>query len=329
VRFGIGCPPKESGQSAEAIARTVQRAEDCGFNEAWVGDSQGIWQDLYVSITLCAVRTRHIRLGAGVTNLITRHPAVTARAMATLDEVSGGRALLGFGAGDTALKHLGLKPSSLKDLEEGILLIRGLLAGKDGRFQGSAIPRFTGFQPRKVPIYLACYGPKMLELAGKVADGVNVPTGISPELIQYALGRIESGTRAAGRDPASVAVAFQVGCSIREDGDQAREDVKSWAARRALSPIPISVLGITREEAEGFRRAYRISDHLVPHAPHSAAVRKDWADGLSLAGTPEECIEKLHALEEQGIDQVVLVPATQDSEAMLKVFEKRILPRFA
>ena len=186
-------PPKESGQSAEAIAQTVQRAEDCGFNEAWVGDSQGIWHDLYVSITLWAVRTRRIRLGVGVTNLITRHPAVTARAMATLDEVSGGRALLGFGAGDTALKHLGLKPSSLKDMEEGILLIRGLLAGEDGQYQGNTIPRFTGFQPRKVPIYLACYGPKMLELAGRVTDGVNVPTGISPELIQYALGRIESG----------------------------------------------------------------------------------------------------------------------------------------
>jgi 5,10-methylenetetrahydromethanopterin reductase len=328
MEFGIGCPPKESSQSAEAIARTVQRAEDCGFNEAWIGDSQGIWHDLYVSMTLSAVRTRRIRLGAGVTNLVTRHPAVTARAMATLDEVSGGRAMLGFGAGDTAFKHLGLKPSSLKDLEEGIQVIRSLLAGEEATYQGNTIPRFTGFRPRNIPLYLACYGPKMLELAGRVADGVNVPVGLSAELIQYALDHIEKGVRATDRDPASVAIAFQVGCSIREDGDQAREDVKSWAARRALSPIPLSVLGLTPEEAEGFRKAYRYTDHLVPHAPHSAQVRVPWADSVSLAGTPEECIERLRALEERGIHQVILVPATQDSEELLTIFEKKVLPHF-
>ncbi len=167
MRFGIGCPPKESGQSAEAIAQTVQRAEDCGFNEAWVGDSQGIWHDLYVSITLCAVRTRRIRLGVGVTNLITRHPAVTARAMATLDEVSGGRALLGFGAGDTALKHLGLKPSSLKDMEEGILLIRGLLAGRTDSIRGTQSPDSRDFNQGRSPFTWLATGQKCLSWPGE------------------------------------------------------------------------------------------------------------------------------------------------------------------
>ena len=328
MKFGIGCPPKESGQSAEAIAGVVQRAEDCGFNEAWIGDSQGIWQDVYVSMTLCAVRTRRIRVGAGVTNLSTRHPAVTARAMATLDEVSGGRALLGFGAGDTAFKHLGLRPSSLKEIEEGIELVRKLLAGEEGDYQGNTVPRFTGFRPRPIPIYLAAYGPRMLELAGRVADGVNVPVGITSELIQYGFRHIESGARAANRDPASIAVAFQLGCSIRENGDLAREEVKSWAARRALSPVPHSVLGLSRDEARKFRQAYQYTDHLVPHARHSAEVPIPWATSVALAGTPEECIDRLHAIQEQGVRQVILVPATQSSEELLRVFEKKILPRF-
>lgn len=327
MRFGIGCPPKESRQSAEALARTAQRAEDCGFNEVWVGDSQGIWQDLYVSITLCAVRTRRIRLGAGVTNLVTRHPAVTARAMATLDEVSEGRAMLGLGAGDSALNHLGLKVSSLSTLEEGIRLIRGLLKGESGQFHGKTIAAFLHFRPRDVPIHLASYGPRMLELAGRAADGVNVPVGVSPELIQYALKHIGDGARAAGRDPASLSVAFQVGCSVRKDGAHAREDVKSWVARRALSPIPLSLMGITAEEAEGLRQAYQYAEHLIPHARHAVQVSDAWAARHALAGTPEECAEKIREIEEQGIRQLILVPATQDSEELLTLFEKHILPR--
>ncbi|MFQ5915446.1 MAG: LLM class flavin-dependent oxidoreductase, partial [Nitrospinota bacterium] len=108
--FGIGVFPPEAKLSALKVVEAVREAEEAGFDRAWIADSQGLFRDLYVTLTLCGTRTGRIQLGAAVTNPITRHPAVTARAISTLDEIWPGRILLGVGAGDTSMKHLGVDP---------------------------------------------------------------------------------------------------------------------------------------------------------------------------------------------------------------------------
>lgn len=280
-----------------------------------------------MTLTLCAARTRRIQLGTGVTNPVTRHPAVTARAVATLDEIWEGRFLLGLGAGDTSLKHLGLSPSSPEECEEAVRCLRSLLAGEEGVFRGRKIPKLHHYAGRKIPIYLAANGPRMLQAAGRCADGVIASVGVAPELVQYVLETVGRGAESAGRDPREVAVSLHFGCEVSEDRAKARDNVKTYVARRLLAPLPAKLTGFTKEEREAFQRAYSLSGHLQVNASHAHPVREEWIDRFALAGNPEECLEKLRQLGKMGVNEVLLLPTTPNSVTLIRTFGETILPK--
>src|SRR5439155_467612 len=156
-----------------------------------------VFRELYVTLTLAALNTSRVRLGPLVTNPLTRHLVVTASAIASVDEVSGGRAVLGIGSGDSAISTVGAPPATVAGLEDSIVtlgrLTSGALVERDGmRWQ---VHRST----RRVPVYLAAEGPRTLELAGRVADGVIVGLGLTPDVIRLSLAAVERGARAGGR----------------------------------------------------------------------------------------------------------------------------------
>jgi 5,10-methylenetetrahydromethanopterin reductase len=167
VQFDIGILPN---QPVAEFIDLIVAAEDLGFHGVWIADSQSIFRDAYVSLAVCALRTKRMLLATGVTNPLTRHPAVIASSIATIDELSGGRAILGIGSGFSAVQTLGLRAASLKTMEESALAMRTLMSRQTARYDGKEI-KMT-WPSRSVPIYFASSGPKSLQLAGKVADGV-------------------------------------------------------------------------------------------------------------------------------------------------------------
>ncbi|HUK64196.1 MAG TPA: LLM class flavin-dependent oxidoreductase, partial [Dongiaceae bacterium] len=191
ARFGIVFLP----ESLRDFGSLCREAEATGFDWLGVADSQSVFHELYVALTLAALDTSRIRLGPLVTNPQTRHLVVTASAIASLDELSGGRAALGIGSGDSAIYTLGAPPATVAGLEDAIGTLRQLTSGEAVR-RGGRIWQVHRAR-RRVPIYLAAEGPRTLELAGRIADGVIVGLGLTPEVIALSLQAIERGARAA------------------------------------------------------------------------------------------------------------------------------------
>jgi alkanesulfonate monooxygenase SsuD/methylene tetrahydromethanopterin reductase-like flavin-dependent oxidoreductase (luciferase family) len=178
----------------------VAEIESLGFDHLWVTDSSLHARNSYAYLTLAAVSSSRLRLGTAVTNPVTRHPAITAAAAATVDEVSGGRAILGIGAGDRPLLALGHKPCAPAELADAIEAIRALWSGDEVTVTA---PGFTldharlRFDARPgLPIYVSASGPRTLELAGGLADGVILLVGLFPDAVTWALERIDRGAPA-------------------------------------------------------------------------------------------------------------------------------------
>src|SRR5947207_3573064 len=151
-------------------ADLTKLAEAQGFEYAWLFDSHVLWQEVYPIFTLMAAATERIKIGPCVTNPATRDPTVTASALATLQEISGGRMVMGIGRGDSARRVIGQRPITLERLETTCRQIRDLAAGREIDYYGT--PTQLKWASGELPIWVAAYGPKALRLAGRVADGV-------------------------------------------------------------------------------------------------------------------------------------------------------------
>src|SRR5688572_17577953 len=172
LRYGVLL----AGENLESWRQNLELIRAGGFWGVGMGDSQSLYPDPYVLGAIAAVEAEGLHVGPWVSNPITRHPAVTARALHSLDVLSGGRAFLGIGIGDSAVRNLGLQPARLDQLEEYVTSVRGMLAEGESSWRGSAL-KFVE-SPRRVPIYIAASGPRTLRLAGRVADGVIVGAGL-------------------------------------------------------------------------------------------------------------------------------------------------------
>src|SRR5579885_991496 len=194
MRFGIIALPR----SVQEAVEDARLAEMAGFHWLGMADSQSVYRELYTTAALCAVATSRIRIGPTVTNPVTRHPAVTASAIATLDEISGGRAFCGIGTGDSAVLNLGERPVSLARLRAYVETVRSLLRREDTAYDGKRV--HLGWPERPAPVYVVAEGPRTLELAGEIADGVIIGVGLQPALLREALAHIAAGAARAGRD---------------------------------------------------------------------------------------------------------------------------------
>ena len=219
MRFSFGIYPEASAQMAE----NARVAEECGMTLLRTGDMQATHREAYMSLAAMGASTKTAHLGTGVTNPVTRDPVVTAGALATLSEQTGGRAFLGIGVGDSALHNSGLKPATLKQLEEYVLAVRGLLTEGKARFQGRDLKLTWWNNMHPVPIYISAHGPKGLELAGRIADGVIVGSGFTGPAIDFAHRHIQEGARASGRQLADLEVWYLAYTAL-DEGDRSAAD---------------------------------------------------------------------------------------------------------
>jgi 5,10-methylenetetrahydromethanopterin reductase len=334
VSFGINFMPTAPAREVAGWARMVERH---GFDILGVSDSPSITRDVYVTLALCAEATGRIRLGPRVITPVTRHPAVAASAAATLEEMAPGRTLVAIGTGDSAVYNIGARPVSLAELAEYALAIRGLLTSGRAEYHGKPA-RFT-WSRAAVPLYFAASGPRTLRLAGRIADGVVIRTGIAPEIVRESIRQVREGAAEAGRDPEAVDMWWwpdaNVAASYREAVGEIAMSLA--AAGNHLSRfttegkhIPPDLL--PRVKALGER--YTFGDHVQPGSANCRLVEElglvDYlADRFAFAGTPAECIRKVERAVEAGARQFWISIHFDDKARFLRDWAEKVLPAFS
>jgi 5,10-methylenetetrahydromethanopterin reductase len=311
VTFGIGFLPH---YPPDQFMRLAQLAEARGFEYVWVPDER-FYRECYAYLTLCAMHTTRVRLGPCVTDPYTRHPALTAMAMGTLDEISGGRAILGIGAGVSGLDALGIrriKPAVA--LREGIDLIRALWRGEEVTAEGEVISLKAGrlnFRARPdIPVYVAGRGPKILELGGEIADGVIVGALASPATLGYAMSHIRKGQRRRAGGPRPQEIVLWLHTAIGPDGAHAREAVRRIVVGVLVSSLPVLdtlgvVLPVDLRERLG-RITYGVQSPEMIEA--TRLVPDDVLEHFTMAGDGAFCRRKVDELARGGVTHVAVLP---------------------
>ena len=317
--ISVGISPR---QSFESWATFVAALEAEGVGRVWVIDSQLAMKDVYTGLVVAALNTKRLGLGTGVTNAVTRHPTITANAIAALAEVSHGRAFLGLGAGDSALYGVGMKPQKVAEVEEAIDFFRAVLGGEEGQLGGRKyrLPHVAA----TVPVYLAVSQERMCELAGRKADGAIVMGPAQPDMVRQQVGWIAAGLSAAGRRRQDFDISFVATMSGQVD------DVRSWASTQArllthYKELPQSLLPF-RDEIMSSADSYDYAQHLSTRAGHSAAVSDDLTRALAVVGTPDECAGRLRELRSAGVDTLMFPLTGRNRLESWRVIRDEIIP---
>src|SRR5262245_47143603 len=313
VRFGVVLLP----ESLAAFGALCREVEDQGFDWLGVADSQSVFRELYVALTLAALNTSRVRLGPLVTNPLTRHLVVTASAISSVDEISGGRALLGLGSGDSAITTIGAPPATLAGLEDAVVTLGRLTTGaeidRDGR-------RWRVHRSaRRVPVYLAAEGPRTLELAGRVADGVIVGLGLTPDVIRLSLAAIERGARTAGRSLGNLDVWWFAKTNVADTREAAIAPITMALAASANHAFRFTL----HDKIRGLQRAYNAHHHEIAGAGNAGLTDRfgltDFlADRFAFAGTPDDCAGQIRRAMSAGARQFVITGFVPDPRLFLR-----------
>lgn len=303
-------------QQPEALVESARHAAEHGFDRVLIADER-FFRDCWALLGYVAARVPGIGLGVCVTDPFVRHPALTAVAAATIDEMSRGRFTLGLGAGVSGFAAMGIERTRpVVAMREAITLIRALFSGTDAELSGSVI-KFHGagldFRCRPdIPVMIATNGPSMLELAGELVDEVMVQGMASPIMVRNVQERLAAGAERVGRDPSSIRLTARLDVAV------SNEDPRS--AKRAMRP------GLVRHLATHHPRyaSFALAEIEVPEAisrrvaevgyGHEGAgdleemVPLEWVDRFCLAGSEAEIAERVAALFDAGVDSVTVMP---------------------
>jgi 5,10-methylenetetrahydromethanopterin reductase len=335
MRFGVSFGALYA--PAAELARLGAEVEAGGVETLWVPDSPMLYRDPYATLAVLARETRRARLGTLATNPLTRHPAVTANAILTIHELSGGRGLLGIATGDSAVRRIGARPARLADLASAIAEIRALLAGHPVGYPGGEFElRFAdGVAP---PIYVVASGLDTVELGARVADGIVLNVGRHPAVLRAAREWIERGARAAGRAPTDVAVVVFFFCAIAGDRDIARARLKpsvSWFGQRfpglcelAGLPLAPAVQGaLARFDADYARYDLVHADRWAEAVRAADFLPVEYVEAFALGGTVADVVSQLDAVRALGFEEVVIrPPAPEDWRPTVRAFMDEVIP---
>lgn len=312
---------------ANTIVAEIELGEKLGYDAVWLGDSQMIWREMYVLLGAAAKVTSRVWLGTGVTNPLTRLPVVTASAITTLQELSGGKALLGVGVGDSSVRTLGMKPATLAALEQFVSDLRELCSGKSLVTPNGEV-RLSFGAPQKCPqIIVAANGPKSLQLAGRIGDGVIFSTGRTRSSFQKAMGHIQAGLKERTLPKGSFQLMFMRPAAIDADRKKALAAVRPHVARTLLSyPWEVSEAAATAKKK--LEEAYDYYEHMSPTALHRELIPDEVVTEFAIAGTPADCREQVVELFGQGIDQLHIRPYGVDGtprSTAIEAFAKEVM----
>lgn len=316
-------------KEAAPIRERAVRAEQLGFEGVFLGASQLSTLEPFQVLATCAMKTERLKLGIAVSNMIYQDPTVLAGATASLSEISDGRAILGLGTGDSPAFAMGRRPTRLAAFEQGIRTIRVLLAGKKIKTPTGEVG--ITFRLKPAPVYLAMEGPRGLRLAGRVADGVFLGSGVEVRAINWARERIAEGAKEAGRSVQEITTLACGMVCIKDDGEDARAIVRRRLANRAHHNFRATLETVPQEELESVKKFMEAFDESKPMEERSdpALVTDYLVRRFAIAGTPRECIERLEELAKAGVTRVMLTPARSVYEETVERLAKEVMPAFA
>ena len=306
------------------------RAERQAWSGMWVIDSQNLAGDPYASLALAARETDKIEMGPGVTNPYTRHPAVTASAIATIQEISDGRAVLGIGRGDSALGFLGAGPAPFAVFRRYLDAVQAYLRGDSVPFeperieQAGLVPfaraqighapeasRIEWLDPEapKVPMDVAATGPKVIALAARISERISISVGADPARIAWAIDIARTARREAGLDPAGLSIGVFVNLVVTDDKPLGREMLAPalagfarFSAMHGKRQGPLDAE--QRAVIERIGQSYSMGDHGKAGSAQMNALTDGFIDSFGVVGSTDHCIERLRQIAALGVDRV-------------------------
>lgn len=311
--------------------RMATLGERLGYDLVGVADTPGNAMDLWVALGMVAARTERVRLAACVTNLISRHPLVTASAAASLDAASGGRFILGLGTGHSAAVSAGARPSTPGALRDGVRFTRALLAGERATLNG--VSTILPGPPRRVPVYAAGSGPGALAAAGATADGVFINYGLQAEHVTRARANVAEGAHGAGRTAQDFDEWWIACLDVSERRETALEklgNILGFVAAYVVGPdpegrgVPADLVPAIHE----MRRTYttRRAD-MDATLLHRLGLFDYLRGRLAIAGTPDDCIAQVRAARAAGARNLMFtVSLAADPARTVELFGKEVLP---
>jgi len=331
--MGVGLPGLAS--------RQAERAEAAGFDGIQMVDSQNLAGDPYIALAMAARVTDRLKLGTGVTNPVTRHPAVTAAAIATVQGESGGRAQLGIGRGDSALAHLGRAPAPVAVFERYLEDLQAYLRGDHVQFADPNLDtlglagaptdsRLTwlALAGAKVPVAVAATGPRVIDVAARLADRVTLAVGADPDRLRWGSERARAGGASS--------VGAYVNVVAHPDVDQAialaEGGLASFARFSVMHGAPTGpVTTEQRDVLTTVHAAYDMNAHTQAGTPQAAALTRDFADRFGILGPAGDCVRRLHEIVALGLDHLVIVGPSigadrDEAAAAQRRFAEEVLP---
>ncbi len=323
---------------ADRMEAVAERVESQGWDGMVLTDSQNLAADVYVALALAARATERIGLGTGVTNPVTRHPAATAAAIHTVQEISGGRAILGIGRGDSSLFHLGREPVPVRDLEDYLGELQGFLAGKDVDQDGhqSRMRWIERSQWPKVPVDVAATGPRVIALAGRLAERVTFAVGADPERLRLGIEKARKARSRAGLDPDDLSFGAYVNAAPHPDRSAARDLIRGGVGAFAhfSGMAGRSYENVRAEDQavfENLHRDYDRANHTLARARHAQTLDDAFLDRFAAIGTVAEVRSRFEEMAAAGIERFVVTGASLDADREAgrlssRLFLEEVLP---
>lgn len=331
--FGVVLQTNPPAWRTVSLAR---QAEEHGFDYVWTFDSHLLWQEPYVIYSAILEQTHRVTVGPMVTNPATRDATVTASLFATLNEMYGNRTVCGIGRGDSAVRVLGGTPSTVAQLREATHVIRELGNGRPVEQPGGTV-QFPWAHRSALEVWLAAYGPRMLQAVGEVGDGFILQLA-DVDIARWMIGQVRDGAVAAGRDPDEitfcVAAPAYIGDATDESWEHMREQCRWFGGMVGNHVADI----VDRYGAGGDvpraltdyiagRRGYDYNEHGRAGNTHAEFVPDEIVDRFCVLGDADQHVAKLEELRAVGVDQFAIYLQHDNKEETLRVYGESVIGR--
>lgn len=320
---------------ASRVVDLARRAETLGFSHGWTFDSHILWQEPYVIYAAILAATDRMIVGPMVTNPGTRNWTVTGSLFATLNDMYGERTVCGIGRGDSAMRVLGHKPAKLSTLSDAMRVIKGLAEGEEVTYNGTQ-QQLPWAKPSRLPMMMAAYGPRALQLCGSETDGFILQLA-DTQIAKWTIDAVKSAASDAGRDPDSVYICVAAPAYVGDDiehqrnqcrwfggmvGNHVADLVERYGGESDMVPQALT------DYIKG-REGYDYAGHGKAGHDHTDFVPDEIIDRFCILGTEDQHLERLEQLRDLGVDQFAVYLMHDQKDETLTAYGQRIIPHLS
>ena len=326
----------QTNPPASRVVDLACRAEVLGFSHVWTFDSHLLWEEPFVIYSQILDKTRKVVVGPMVTNPATRDWTVTASLFATLNEMYGNRTVVGIGRGDSAVRVLNGKPTTLKEVRDATHVIRELANCRPVEHNGSTL-QFPWAHTSAVEVWVAAYGPLALKTAGEVGDGFILQLG-DVDIAAWMIDRVRDAAEKAGRDPDALTFCVAAPAYVGDDSAASVKHMREqcrWFGGMVGNHVA-DIVGKYGEEADfpqvlkdyiKGRQDYDYNEHGRAGNTHTEFVPDEIVDRFCILGPPEQHLRRLAELKTLGVDQFAVYLQHDNKEETLRVYGESIIPQ--